>query len=312
MRRVLVLHITYEIPRIVNLIAWRRLDFPSLNPVVPYPVLLLVSGTERSLIIGDLHIGWEASLAEQGLHIPSQAPKLLERLKTIIKETDSTRLIVLGDIKHTVTKVGLMEWCDIPAFFEALFEIVREIDVIPGNHDGNLEALVPRGVNIHSVSGLTVDHEVGIIHGHAWPKPEILGCNTIVMGHLHPMIALADTLGFSTTYQVWLRATSDGEVLAQNLLKHLGMRSESNVRTTMKEHFNVDLTDPYCIFLPSFNSLLSGQILNKAPEELRLGESYTGPLLRFNGIQIRDADVYLIDGTYLGKLRALPATGKYT
>jgi putative SbcD/Mre11-related phosphoesterase len=308
----LVLHITYEIPCIVNLIAWRRLDFLSLNPAVPYPVLLLASGTERSLIFGDLHMGWEASLAEQGLHIPSQASKLLERLKTIIKETDPTRLIVLGDIKHTVTKVGLMEWRDIPAFFEALFEIVRRIDVIPGNHDGNLEALVPRGVNIHPVSGLTVDHEVGIIHGHAWPKPEILGCNTIVMGHLHPMITLTDTLGFSTTYQVWLRAASDGEVLAQHLLKHLGIRSESNVRASMKERFNVDLTDPYCIFLPSFNSLLSGQILNKVSRELRLGESYTGPLLRSNGIRIMDADVYLIDGIYLGKLKVLPATRKYT
>lgn len=275
-------------------------------------MLLFVSGSEKSLIIGDLHMGWEASLAEKGLHIPSQAPKFLARLRTIVEETDSSRLIILGDVKHTVTKVGLMEWRDIPIFFEALLEIAGKIDVIPGNHDGNLEALVPKGVSIHPVSGLALNHDVGIIHGHAWPKPEILGCNTIVVGHLHPMITLTDALGFSTTYQVWLRVSSNGETLAQSLLKHLGMRLKSDARTTMKECFDVDLTAPYCVFLPSFNSLLSGQVLNKVPEAARLSEPYTGPLLKSSGIRIRDADVYLLDGTYLGKLGVVPPAGKYT
>ena len=308
----LALHITYEIPCIVNLIARRKPDFPSLTPVVPYPALLFMGSHEKTLIIGDLHIGWEASLAEQGLHIPSQAPKFLERLKTIIRETDSTHLIILGDVKHATTKVELMEWHDVPAFFEALFEIAKEIDVIPGNHDGNLEALVPRGVHIHQISGLAIDNEVGIIHGHAWPKPEILGCKTIVVGHLHPMIALTDAIGFSTIYQVWLKANSDGEILAKGLLKHLGVKLEGSVRATMKERFNVDLANPHFIFLPPFNNLLSGQIMNKVPENSPISDSHTGPLLKSSGIQIRNADVYLIDGIYLGKLDVLPKTERFT
>jgi putative SbcD/Mre11-related phosphoesterase len=276
-----------------------------VNPVVPYPALLLRGKADRSLIISDLHIGWEASLAEQGLHIPSQAKKHAEKLRLIIEETGSTRLIILGDVKHKVARVGLSEWGDVPSFFHELLEFVEEIYVVPGNHDGNLEALIPERVRIFPVHGLTIDNEVGLIHGHAWPKPEILGCGTIVMGHLHPMIRLLDTGGSSTTHQVWLRASSVGEVFARNFLNHLGRKLEGDVRAAMRQHFNVTLGNPQCIFVPSFNSLLSGQVLNRFEGRTRLGKAYTGPLLRSNGIQLMEAEVYLLDGVYLGRLRHL-------
>ncbi|MEM3003744.1 MAG: metallophosphoesterase [Candidatus Bathyarchaeia archaeon] len=292
--------------------AWRRTIFLVVNPVVPYPALLLKGGADRSLVISDLHIGWEASLAEQGLHIPSQAKKYAEKLRLIVEETDSTRLIILGDVKHKVARVGLSEWGDVPSFFQELLKFVEVIYVIPGNHDGNLEALIPERVKIFPVHGLAIDHEVGLIHGHAWPKPEILGCNTIILGHLHPMIRLFDTVGFSTTHQVWLRASSDGEVLARNLLNHLGRRLVGDVRATMKRHFNVTLCSPHCIFVPSFNSLLSGQVLNRFEGGARLDGTYTGPLLRSNGIRLTDAEVYLLDGVYLGRLSDISVKGKFT
>ncbi|MBS7622087.1 metallophosphoesterase [Candidatus Bathyarchaeota archaeon] len=282
-----------------------------MNPVIPYPALLL-KGADRSLIISDLHIGWEASLAEQGLHIPSQAPKYAERLRLIIKETDSARLIILGDVKHEVARVGLREWGDVPSFFQELLEFVEEIYVIPGNHDGNLEALIPERVKMFPVHGLTIDHKVGLIHGHAWPRPEILGCDTIILGHLHPMIRLLDAAGFSTTHQVWLRASSDGEVLARKLLSHLGRKLEGDAGDAMKRYFNVTLSNPHCIFIPSFNSLLSGQVLNRFEGGARLGKAYTGPLLRSNGIQLMDAEAYLLDGVYLGRLSDISMTGKFT
>jgi len=280
-------------------------SFTNLNPVTPHPALLLQNNSQNTLVIGDLHIGWEASLAEQGLHIPSQTPKLLERLGKIVEETDSVHLIILGDVKHTVERVELMEWRDIPIFFETLLELVDEVSVIPGNHDGNLEALVPRNVNILPTSGFTVDSEVGIIHGHAWPKPEILGCTNIVMGHLHPIIRLTDALYISTTHQVWLRTDSDGEVFAKGLLKHLKIKVEDDVSSTMKRQFGVTLTNPRCIFLPSFNNLLSGQTINRGLEDSRSEGPYLGPLLKSGGVLLEDGDAYLLDGSYLGKLKSL-------
>ena len=35
---------------------------------------------ERILIVADLHIGWEVSLAQGGIHVPSQTPKMLNKL----------------------------------------------------------------------------------------------------------------------------------------------------------------------------------------------------------------------------------------
>jgi metallophosphoesterase superfamily enzyme len=114
------------------------------------------------------------------------------------------------------------------------------------------------------------------------------------MGHLHPIISLTDSLGISSTHQVWLRSESAGEILAQGLLKHLRVRKTDDTRGIMKERFGVNLTNPRCIFLPSFNDLLGGQIINIS--------LYLGPLLRSGGIRMEDGDVYLLDGSYLGKL----------
>jgi len=257
------------------------------------------------LIIGDLHIGWEASLKEHGVHIPSQTPRLLERLKDIVKIVDPVRIVILGDIKHSIAKMRYMDWHDIPPFFECLTRLVKEVWVVPGNHDGNLEALVSESVKILPVSGLTYDNELGIIHGHAWPKPEILGCNNIIMGHLHPMITLIDALGFVTTHQVWLRTDSDGEALARGLLKNLHIRIEDDARVTIKKHFNVILGNPRCTILPSFNNLLSGQAINRNFADTDSRESYLGPMLKSGGIDLRNGDVYLLDGSYLGKLSLL-------
>jgi len=284
---------------------WGNLEFTNLNPVVPYPALLFQHNSEKTLIVGDLHIGWEASLAEQGVHIPSQTLLLLEQLKKIAEKADPTRIVILGDIKHDVAKVGLMEWRDIPPFFESLLKLCRQILVVPGNHDGSLEALVPKEVKILPVSGMTIGSEVGIVHGHAWPEPSILGCSNIIMGHLHPVIVLTDSLGFSTTYQVWLRADAYGEVLARGLLRHLGIIVEGDAGSLMRQHFNVILKDPRCIFIPSFNSRLAGQTINKGVRNTRSAGQYWGPILRSGGVHVEEGDVYLLDGSHLGKLRFL-------
>jgi putative SbcD/Mre11-related phosphoesterase len=281
------------------------IGFTNLSPVIPYPALLIQYNSEKTLIIGDLHIGWEASLAEQGVHIPSQTPVLLEQLKKITEKTDPTRIIILGDIKHDVAKVGLTEWRDVPLFFDNLLKLRRETLIVPGNHDGNLEALVPREVRILPVSGTAIDSEVGVIHGHAWPDPSILGCNNIVMAHLHPVIILTDALGFSTTHQVWLRVNAEGEALARGLLRHMGVSVKGDARSEMKQRFNVNPSDPRCIFVPSFNSRLAGQTINRGMRDARSGSQYLGPILRSGSLHVEEGDVYLLDGSHLGKLGLL-------
>ena len=87
----------------------RIIQLSSLKPIGSEPALLLRKGSERVVVVGDLHIGWEVSLAQQGIHVPSQTSKMLQRLKAIIEKEHPTRLIMLGDVKHSVTGDELEE-----------------------------------------------------------------------------------------------------------------------------------------------------------------------------------------------------------
>ena len=57
--------------------------------------------------------GWEMNLAQRGIHVPSQMPKVRRRLLRLISSTKSTELVVLGDVKHTIAKAGYSEWRDV-------------------------------------------------------------------------------------------------------------------------------------------------------------------------------------------------------
>jgi len=121
-------------------------DDVTVKPVADQPALLLEHKGERVLVIADLHLGWEVTLAHQGIHVPSQVPRLLEKLRKILDETHPKLLVLLGDVKHAVSKVELEEWKYVPEFFDKLVEIIPEVEVVPGNHDGNLEPLTPPSV----------------------------------------------------------------------------------------------------------------------------------------------------------------------
>lgn len=191
----------------------------TLRPIGSEPALLLRHRGERAVVIGDLHIGWEVTLSQQGIHIPSQTGKMLQRLLAIIEKEHPSRIIMLGDVKHSVTGVELEEWRDVPDFFEALLKKVTSIQVILGNHDGNLEPLTPSKVELIPTSGMALWGRFGLLHGHAWPTPEILGCETLILGHLHPAVTLRDALGYRLTRPAWVTATCDPEKLLQGTLK---------------------------------------------------------------------------------------------
>jgi len=107
--------------------------------LTPYPALLATENNEKTVVIADLHIGWEVSLAEEGVHVPSQTIKLQRKLSEIIRKAKPEKILFLGDVKHTIARAEVEEWRDVPQLFESIAKEVNEIMVIPGNHDGNLD-----------------------------------------------------------------------------------------------------------------------------------------------------------------------------
>ena len=279
----------------------------TVKPVADQPALLLEKGDERVLVIADLHLGWEVTLARQGIHVPSQVPRLLDRLRKILEDTHPQQLVLLGDVKHAVAKVELEEWKYVPEFFDRLVELIQNVQVVPGNHDGNLEPLTPPVVKIAHSHGITIWDSIGLFHGHAWPSPSLLGCEYLVMGHLHPVVVFRDPLGFRITRQVWVRAKTDGQKLAEGVLKHQDVKFEGNSLEAFKQKFGTAVSNAECIIMPSFNDYLGGQPVNRSQSEgwSDLLREYMGPVLRSGAVDFENGEAYLFDGTFLGKIADL-------
>lgn len=132
-----------------------------------------------NLIISDLHLGIDSELS---ISNPSSAELMLAQLKPLSKLGD--RLIILGDIKHSLHTIDVDVW----GFFHKATELFGRIDLIKGNHDGRIQKILKEfnSVYLHGSSGFK-HGENFFFHGHAYPKPEAYSCRNIFMGHLHPI-----------------------------------------------------------------------------------------------------------------------------
>lgn len=265
-----------------------------LTFVEPYPALLLQQQKQRTVIIADLHLGWEVAFAEKGIHVPSQMPKLLQRLTEIIEQTKPQTLLLLGDIKHTIAKTATEEWRDIPDFFELLTKKVQNIKIIQGNHDGNLEPLLPEAVEVLPSTGTGING-VGFFHGHTWPATELLKCQTLVIGHVHPVVMFQDPLGYRIIRQVWVKANINGALLKKSLLRYYNIKQPLRRPTRVTE----------CIIMPSFNDFLGGRPINRKTKATSPKYQTLSPLLRSKSIKIEEAELFLLDGTFLGTISQL-------
>ena len=276
-----------------------------ITPLFPHPAALLEAQKKRAVIIADLHIGWEMALVEKGIHVPTQTPRLLKKLLALIKDYQPQKLLILGDVKHTVAKAEMGEWQDIPDFFNELKKQVEEIIIIRGNHDGNLEPLLPETVKIQPATGITIG-DIGFFHGHQWPSPTMLGCKTLVMGHLHPIVAFHDPAGFRISRQVWIKADCNSRALTKVLLEKHGIKAEKTPEEALKKHFKISARTMQLFVMPSFNDFLGGRPLNEKRLDKAKIETL-GPVLRSQAVNIEDAETYLLDGTFLGTLKQLKA-----
>lgn len=273
-----------------------------ITPLIPYPAALIKTQKTRTLVIADLHIGWEIALSQKGIHIPTQTPKLLQKLKNLMLTYKPEKLLILGDVKHTVATAQIGEWHDIPNFFDELKRQRKEICVIRGNHDGNLEPLLPENIKILPATGSIVG-EVGLFHGHCWPSPVLLKCKTLMMGHVHPIVAFRDPAGFRITRQVWVKAECDGTKLAETLLQKNKIKIEKSVKGALRKHFGIKPEASQLFIMSSFNEFLGGRPLNK--RKTGAAARIVGPVLRSKAVNMENAEIYLLDGTFLGTLNQL-------
>ena len=238
------------------------------------------------------------ALQEKGIHVPSQTPKLLKKLTALLSKYKPDALLILGDVKYTVVKAELGEWRDIPDFFTELKNHISDIGIVRGNHDANLEPLLPENVKLLPATG-TIIGDVGLFHGHKWPSPTLLKCKTLMMGHLHPVVVFRDPAGFRITRQVWIKAKCNTDGLSKILLQKHGVKIEGTPEATVKKHYNFNPKASQIFIMPSFNDFLGGRPINETkPRKEGQTQTMIGPVLRSETVDMDNAEIYLLDGTY--------------
>ncbi|RLE90051.1 MAG: hypothetical protein DRJ49_00950, partial [Thermoprotei archaeon] len=97
--------------------------------------VLLEKDSELYGIVADLHIGFEIDLKGRGIRLPLQTDKISSQLLNLVDKYGIRKLILLGDLKHSILGYERREAEDVRRLLEQLCQLVEEVYLIPGNHD---------------------------------------------------------------------------------------------------------------------------------------------------------------------------------
>lgn len=247
-----------------------------LQPLPGKPILW-AEGENDALIIGDLHIGIESHLRWKGFHVASRTDLMLREIVSYADRTE--HVIILGDVKHRVPGTTRQEVEELPGFFRTLCDRFPTVDLVKGNHDGNIEDHIDSAVNVHPAGGMVMDG-VGLVHGHTWPSNNTMACDTLVMAHNHPTVMFVDGVGKRTSEPCWIR----GQFLNGGSRYLLHPSS--------------------FLVIPAFNPVLGGSPVNVE------GEALLGPVLNSGMVDLENCQIHLLDGIGLGKRNDLIVPGR--
>jgi putative SbcD/Mre11-related phosphoesterase len=160
---------------------------PGISLVEGLPVLVVEEA--NTIIVADVHLGYEDAMARAGVFLPRI--QLRSALRVLSEALDAVpwraRVVVDGDLKHVFEKLTRQEKAEIARLARWLStdSRVREAIVVRGNHDTFI-APVLENLGIELVEDcLEVAEGLAAAHGHKMP-----GCDfeVVVIGHEHPSI----------------------------------------------------------------------------------------------------------------------------
>ncbi len=146
---------------------------------------------DRTLIIADIHIGYEEELNKKGVLIPRFSFKdIMQRLEKIMDQVKDKidTIVINGDLKHEFGSISDQEWRETLKLIDFLLEYGKVI-LVKGNHDNILGPIADKR-NIKLVDKYEID-DILIIHGDKFleiPKK----IKTMIIAHEHPAVSLKE------------------------------------------------------------------------------------------------------------------------
>ncbi len=150
----------------------------------------------KSLIISDIHLGKAATFRRFGIPIPhGTTEEDLARLDRLIESTNATRLLVLGDLLHSVhgkavkTLQAVERWRAHHSSVEML--------LIPGNHD-RAAGEIPTAWKIKRVCETFLEGPFLFSHDDCESE------SFVIHGHLHPKVAIGVVAGARKSFPCFI------------------------------------------------------------------------------------------------------------
>lgn len=173
---------------------------------------------DSTLVIADVHIGYEEALNKQGILVPrlqfEEVIIQIEGIFSLLKHKKIDKIIINGDLKHEFGTISEQEWRNTLKFLDLLAKHCKEIVLIKGNHDTILGPIAKkRNVKVldyfiveqamdkyinEKISITKKDNKktpkdkILVVHGDKIPKKVLKDVSTIIIGHEHPAVSLKE------------------------------------------------------------------------------------------------------------------------
>jgi len=225
------------------------------------PAMIALNGSEKYLVIGDLHIGMERKLRERGVYIDA-TEQLSDRILRLAKEFSTDKVVMLGDIKDSVLYPDAAEARLIRSFFGKLSSL--DIEVIAGNHDAHLHELIGNRISRELIIG-----RFAFLHGDKKPSEGAMLCDYLITAHSHTAVRITDRKGAVYEEKAWVIA---------------GVEKPAAERDYT--HFNKRIK---LVVAPAFNDMIIGTLVE--------GLKTHNQLFRSGLFDYGSAKVYTLDGS---------------
>lgn len=196
--------------------------------IMPLKPIMVLDGEKKNLVITDIHIGFESIFASNEIFIGKNS-SINETIVELSKAIDAEKpdsLILLGDIKSSIKNISKSEWEEVPLFFKKIKEKC-DIILIPGNHDANIQRLVPENISMIGSTGM-VEENILLTHGHVMPSENFSHVDKIIMGHVHPVFFQEDSV--LNGQRVWVTMITEKQNIFPN--------KTGNIEITIIPSFN--------------------------------------------------------------------------
>ena len=166
----------------------------------------LILSDGPTVVIGDLHLGYEKALEGEGLYLPRMnTDSIRNSLNRIICRYEPKRIVLLGDIKHDFAKAPYECRHDVTSMIKMLAD-ASEVIVVKGNHDNFLQNILSdMGMEVHDFVDIG---DLRLEHGHIDS-----GTRPVAIGHEHPSVRISDTVSGGLKLQCFIHSEENGIIV---------------------------------------------------------------------------------------------------